>query len=96
MVLVEHDAVVVLATGVTASSGVLPVLPDTAMAGTHVPALMPVTLQTCPSGRGGGEEGGRRRRFEKETEKAKAKPAPSRGRRQWLSVITLGYALGTR
>jgi hypothetical protein len=44
MVLVPHDAVVVLATSVTATSRVLTVLPDAAMAGRHVPALLAVLV----------------------------------------------------
>jgi len=45
MVLVEEDAVVVHATGVTATSRVLPVLADTAVPGGHVAALLAVLLE---------------------------------------------------
>ena len=45
MVLVEEDSVVVHATGVTAATGVLPVLPDTAVPGGHVTALLAVLLE---------------------------------------------------
>ena len=44
VVLVEEDAVVVLATSVTTTAGVLPVLADTAVAGRHVPPLLPVLV----------------------------------------------------
>ncbi len=47
MVLVEHDAVVVLTTSVTAAARVLAVLADTAVAGRHVAALLAVGLETC-------------------------------------------------
>ena len=46
MVLVEVDAVVVLATSVTAASGVLSVLANTTMAGLHVAPLLPVAVQS--------------------------------------------------
>jgi len=46
MVLVEEDAVVVHATGVTATSRVLPVLADTAVPGGYVAALLAVLLET--------------------------------------------------
>lgn len=57
MVLVHHDAVVVLATGVSATARMLPVLADATMAGTHVPPLLPVLLQVCTARDGveGGE-----------------------------------------
>uniref|UniRef100_A0A7N0U1I4 Uncharacterized protein n=1 Tax=Kalanchoe fedtschenkoi TaxID=63787 RepID=A0A7N0U1I4_KALFE len=42
MVLVEQNPVVVHASGVTPTSGMLPVLPDTSMPGTHVASLLPV------------------------------------------------------
>lgn len=44
--LVEEDAVVVLATGVTASTGMLPVLPDTSVTGGDVPPLLAVLRVT--------------------------------------------------
>lgn len=47
VVLVKHDAVVVLATSVTAAAGVLAVLADAAMAGRHVAALLTVGLEAC-------------------------------------------------
>ncbi len=47
VVLVPHDAVVVLATGVTAAARVLAVLADTAMARRHVAALLAVGLEAC-------------------------------------------------
>ncbi len=47
VVLVEHDAVVVLATRITAPSRVLPVLADTPMPGRDVTALFAVLAQTC-------------------------------------------------
>lgn len=47
VVLVEHDAVVVLATGISATSWVLPVLANTAMTGADVPALLAVLAQAC-------------------------------------------------
>ena len=47
MVLIHHDSVVVLATGVTASTRMLPVLADTTMPGTHVTALLAVLAQPC-------------------------------------------------
>jgi len=46
VVLVEHDPVVVLSSGVTASTGVLPVLADTTVSVGHVSSLMPSALQT--------------------------------------------------
>ena len=46
MVLVEVDAVVVLATSVTMTTRVLAVLADTTVAGGHVPALLAVLVQT--------------------------------------------------
>lgn len=46
VVLVEEDAVVVLATSVTAASGVLSVLANTTMAGLHVAPLLPVAVQS--------------------------------------------------
>ena len=42
MVLVKHNPVVVLSSGVTASSGVVAVLPDTTMTGGDVSPLLPV------------------------------------------------------
>ena len=45
MVLVPHDAVVMLATSVTASTGVLAVLTDTTMTGADVPALLTVFVE---------------------------------------------------
>ena len=47
MVLVEVDSVMVLTTSVTATTGMLPVLADTAMAGTDVTALLAVLAQPC-------------------------------------------------
>ena len=47
MVLVEHDAVVVLATSVTATARMLPVLPDTSVAGTDMTPLLAVLAETC-------------------------------------------------
>nr|POE96149.1 hypothetical protein CFP56_65602 [Quercus suber] len=47
MVLVEQDPVVVHASGVSATSRMLPVLADTAVSGAHVSALLPVLLETC-------------------------------------------------
>ena len=47
VVLVPHDAVVVLATSVTAAARVLAVLADTAMARRHVAALLAVGLEAC-------------------------------------------------
>ena len=47
VVLVEHDAVVVLATRITAPSRVLPVLADTPMPCRDVTALFAVLAQTC-------------------------------------------------
>lgn len=49
VVLVEHDAVVVLATRVTAASRVLPVLANAAMPSADVPALLAVLAQACKS-----------------------------------------------
>ena len=46
MELVEEDAVVVLATGVTAPTGMLPVLPDTPVARRNVPPLLAVLRET--------------------------------------------------
>lgn len=46
MELVEQDTVVVETTGVAATGRMLAVLPDTAMAGRHVPALFAVLVQT--------------------------------------------------
>ncbi|EXB82531.1 hypothetical protein L484_027707 [Morus notabilis] len=46
VILVEEDSVVVHTTGVTATTGVLPVLADSSMAGAHVPALLPVLLES--------------------------------------------------
>ena len=45
VVLVHHDPVVVLATGVTATGGVLAVLADAAVTGGHVAALLTVLVQ---------------------------------------------------
>lgn len=50
MVLVHHNAVVVLATSVTATTRVLPVLADAAMAGRHVPTLLPVLAEAYMTG----------------------------------------------
>ena len=47
MVLVHHDAVVVLTTGVTATSRVLAVLANTTVTGRHVPPLLAVLLELC-------------------------------------------------
>jgi hypothetical protein len=47
MVLIHHDAVVMLATSVTAASRVLPVLANAAVAGTDVSALLAVLPKTC-------------------------------------------------
>ena len=47
MVLVHHDAVVVLATCITAATGVLAVLANTAMASTDVATLLAVLAQPC-------------------------------------------------
>jgi hypothetical protein len=47
MVLVHHNPVVVLATSVTATTGVLPVLAHAAMAGADVTALLAVLAQAC-------------------------------------------------
>lgn len=44
--LVKKDTVVVLTTGVTAPTGMLPVLPDTAMARRDVPPLLAVLRET--------------------------------------------------
>lgn len=45
MVLVEEDTVVMHATGVTATSGMLAVLSDTAVSGADVTSLLPVLLE---------------------------------------------------
>jgi len=45
MVLVEEDAVVVHATGVTPTTGMLAVLPDTTVTGADVASLLPVLLE---------------------------------------------------
>lgn len=47
MVLVEEDAVVVHASGVSATAGMLAVLSDTAVPGADVAALLAVLLQPC-------------------------------------------------
>ena len=47
MVLVEHDAVMVLATSVTATARMLPVLADTSVAGTDMAPLLTVLAETC-------------------------------------------------
>ena len=47
MVLVHHDAVVVLATGVTAAARVLAVLADAAVARGDVAALLAVLAEAC-------------------------------------------------
>jgi hypothetical protein len=52
VVLVHGYPVVVLATGHTAAARVLAVLADTAMAGAHVAALLPVLAQACTQGSG--------------------------------------------
>ena len=44
--LVEKDAVVVLATGVTTPTGMFPVLPDTPVASRDVPPLLAVLRET--------------------------------------------------
>ena len=61
MVLVHHDAVVVLTSSVTTSSGVRPVLSDTSVTSTDVSPLLPVLVG---AGRhiGSGEGGGRKER----------------------------------
>lgn len=46
MVLVKEDAVVVHTSGVSPTSRMLPVLTDTAVTSTHMPALLPVLLET--------------------------------------------------
>ena len=51
VVLVEQDAVVVLTTCITAAAGVLAVLAHATVAGTDVPALLPVLTEPC-SGEG--------------------------------------------
>ena len=50
MVLVHHNPVMVLSTSISTSSRMLPVLSNTSMTSTDVPALLPVLPQTC-SGR---------------------------------------------
>merc|ERR1719446_1850684 len=45
VVLVEVDAVLVLAAGVPAAAGMLPVLADAALAGRNLPAHVPILLQ---------------------------------------------------
>ena len=47
VVLVHHDAVVVLATRISPTAWMLPVLADTAMAGADVSALLAVLVQAC-------------------------------------------------
>lgn len=47
MILVHHNAVMVLATSVTAATWVLAVFANAAMACADVPALLPVLLQPC-------------------------------------------------
>ena len=47
MVLVEQDSVVVLATGISATSWMLPVLPDTTVPRRDVSPLLPVLPQPC-------------------------------------------------
>ena len=47
MVLVKVDSVVMLTTGVTAASGMLPVLPDPAMTMGHVSSQLPSLLLGC-------------------------------------------------
>lgn len=50
MVLVEHDAVVVLTTSITATSRVLAVLANTTVASTDVATLLAVAVQPCQGG----------------------------------------------
>ena len=50
MVLVHHNSVVMLSTGISTSSRMLPVLSDTSVSSTDVPTLLPILPQTC-SGR---------------------------------------------
>jgi hypothetical protein len=45
MVLIHHDPVVVLSSGVTATARVLPVLSDTTVSGGNVAALLSVLTQ---------------------------------------------------
>lgn len=47
VILIEHDAVVVLTTGITATTRMLPVLANAAVAGTDVSALLAVLPQAC-------------------------------------------------
>lgn len=47
MVLVKHDAVVVLSTSITATTWVLAVLANTTMASTDVTTLLAVLPQSC-------------------------------------------------
>jgi len=46
MVLVEQDPVMVHATGVSPTTGVLTVLSDTTVTGAHVASLLPVLLES--------------------------------------------------
>ncbi|CAL9016120.1 unnamed protein product [Prunus brigantina] len=46
VVLVEQDPVVVHASGISTTTGMLPVLPDSAVAGADVASLLPILLQT--------------------------------------------------
>ncbi|KHG21077.1 hypothetical protein F383_04494 [Gossypium arboreum] len=58
MVLVEEDPVVVHASSVTATPGVLPMLPDTTVTGAHMAALLAVLLEAgCHFGRLAAEMG---------------------------------------
>lgn len=47
MVFVKVDSVMVHATSVTATTGVLPVLPDTSVTMTHVSSQLPGLLLVC-------------------------------------------------
>ena len=51
VVLVEHDAMVMLATGVTATAGMLPVLSDSSVAGADMTSLLAVLAETCMAAR---------------------------------------------
>ena len=46
MILIEEDTVVVHTSGVTATTWMLPVLPDTTMTGADVASLLPVLPQS--------------------------------------------------
>ena len=47
MVLVEQDTMMMLTTSITTTTRMLPVLPNTTMAGTDVPALLAVLPEPC-------------------------------------------------